>query len=70
MINFFPTHEQIANCAFFIYLNEGSPNGRQAEHWHQAETQLIADRFHDMLPALISGNSATHYAPVNKDAIY
>lgn len=55
MINFFLTHEQIANCAFFIYLNEGSPNDRQAEHWHQAETQLIADRFHDMLPALISG---------------
>ena len=39
-----PTHEEIAACAHRIYESEGRPNGRDLEHWLQAEAQLIAER--------------------------
>lgn len=50
-----PTHEEIAACAYFIYLNEGCPAGQQAEHWRQAEEQLVADRMHDALVMMSKG---------------
>jgi hypothetical protein len=71
MINLFPTHKEIAACAYFIYLKEGRPAGRQKEHWRQAEAQLIADRLvHDALPALIFGNSDACTAALMMDASY
>jgi len=30
--------------AYFTYVNEGSPLGRDVQHWLNAETQLIAER--------------------------
>jgi hypothetical protein len=39
-----PTHEEIAACAQAIYEREGRPQGRQMQHWLQAEAQLIAER--------------------------
>jgi hypothetical protein len=42
-----PTHEEIAACAYLIWINEGCPGGRDKEHWIQAETQLHATRAHD-----------------------
>jgi hypothetical protein len=39
-----PTHEEIAVCAQSIYEREGRPQGREVQHWLQAEAQLIAER--------------------------
>ena len=42
-----PTHDNIAACAFLIWVGEGRPDGRDREHWYQAETQLHITRAHD-----------------------
>jgi len=35
--------EQIATLSYLIWESEGCPEGRDAEHWAQAEAQLSAD---------------------------
>jgi hypothetical protein len=35
-----PSHEQIANLAYFIWMSEGCPKGRNKSNWHAAEEQL------------------------------
>ena len=50
--NVCPTRDEIATCAYFIYLNEGRPTDREEEHWSQAEAQLIGDRIHNVVLAL------------------
>ena len=37
-----PSPEEIAKCAFCIWEQEGKPEGREIEHWLQAEKQLAA----------------------------
>ena len=39
-----PTREEIAICAYSIYEAEGRPQGKDREHWWQAEIHLIAQR--------------------------
>jgi hypothetical protein len=39
-----PSREEIAFCAYCIYETEGRPQGKDQEHWLQAEAQLIAAR--------------------------
>lgn len=34
------TDMDIATCAYFIYVNEGCPAGREMDHWLQAEARL------------------------------
>ena len=34
---------QIAEAAYFLWLNEGKPEGRDAAHWHQAYAALADD---------------------------
>lgn len=34
-----PTHDQIAELAYQIYLYEGCPEGRSQEHWLMAEAR-------------------------------
>ena len=36
----YPTHEEIALCARAIWEKEGQPQGRELDHWLQAEAQL------------------------------
>jgi hypothetical protein len=36
-----PTEEWLAICAYFIWLSEGCPHGRDRDHWIQAEEQLL-----------------------------
>lgn len=36
-----PSPEEIAGKAYFIYVNEGYPQGRDVQHWLDAETQLV-----------------------------
>jgi hypothetical protein len=37
-----PTPEEIAECAYFLYLNSGRPEGRDLDNWLAAERQLTA----------------------------
>lgn len=34
------TDEEIATCAYHIYVSEGCPAGRDQEHWLAAEAEL------------------------------
>jgi hypothetical protein len=40
---FAPAPDEVARRAYFIYLNEGSPQGRDVDHWLAAEAELIAE---------------------------
>ncbi len=35
-----PSHEQIAECAYFIWLAEGQPSGQDVGHWCEAEAKV------------------------------
>jgi hypothetical protein len=35
-----PSPDEVARKAYEIYLQEGSPQGRDVQHWLQAESQL------------------------------
>jgi hypothetical protein len=37
-----PTHEQIAARAYEIFIERGRPEGRDLDHWLEAEAQLRA----------------------------
>jgi hypothetical protein len=41
---FAPSPEEVARRAYFCYVNEGSPEGRDVQHWLAAEAQLTAER--------------------------
>ena len=43
-IDFAPFPEEISRRAYFAYVNEGSPEGRQVQHWLDAEAELIKER--------------------------
>ena len=34
--------QRIRERAYQIWLDQGQPEGRDKEHWHQAETQIAA----------------------------
>jgi hypothetical protein len=34
------TEVEIATCAYFFYVNEGCPAGRELDHWLEAEARL------------------------------
>jgi len=36
--------DDVAREAYFTYVNDGSPSGRDVQHWLDAEAQLIAER--------------------------
>jgi len=42
--DFAPSADEVARRAYFSYVNEGSPQGRDVQHWLAAEAQLIAER--------------------------
>jgi Protein of unknown function (DUF2934) len=43
-VNFVPSPDEVARRAYFSYVNEGSPPGRDVQHWLEAEAQLLAER--------------------------
>ena len=43
-IDFVPSPDEVARRAYFTYVNQGSPPGRDVQHWLDAEAQLIAER--------------------------
>lgn len=44
-----PTHEEIAVCAYRIWLSEGCPQGQCLRHWIEAEEQLRMCCWHDIV---------------------
>ena len=43
-ISFTPSPDEVARKAYFSYVNEGSPQGHDVQHWLAAEADLIAER--------------------------
>jgi len=43
-IDFTPAPDEVARRAYFTYVNQGSPDGHEVQHWLQAEAELIAER--------------------------
>jgi hypothetical protein len=43
-IDFTPSCDEVARRAYFTYVNQGSPPGKDVQHWLAAEAELIAER--------------------------
>ena len=43
IINPKPSPEEVSRSAYFRYLNEGSPSGRDVQHWLEAEAHVMAE---------------------------
>jgi hypothetical protein len=43
-INFIPSPDEVARRAYFAYVNQGSAQGHEVQHWLQAEAELLAER--------------------------
>jgi DUF2934 family protein len=43
-INFTPSPDAVARKAYFSYVNQGSSQGHEVQHWLEAEAQLLAER--------------------------
>jgi Protein of unknown function (DUF2934) len=42
--DFVPSSDEVARKAYFAYVNQGSPQGHEVQHWLEAEKQLQAER--------------------------
>lgn len=43
-IDFTPAPDEVARRAYFTYVNQGSRDGHEVQHWLKAEADLIAER--------------------------
>ena len=43
-IDFVPSADEVARRAYFSYVNQGSLQGHDVQHWLAAEAELIAER--------------------------
>lgn len=43
-IKFAPAPDEVSRRAYFSYVNQGSLDGHEVEHWLKAEAELIAER--------------------------
>jgi hypothetical protein len=43
-IDFEPSPDEVARRAYFSYVNQGSRQGHEVQHWLAAEAQLLAER--------------------------
>jgi len=41
---FTPAPDEVARRAYFSYVNQGSLDGHEVQHWLAAEAELIAER--------------------------
>jgi hypothetical protein len=48
--DFVPAPDEVARKAYFAFENEGSPPGRDVQHWLKAEADLIAERNLSSIP--------------------
>ena len=42
--NFVPSPDEVSRRAYFSYVNQGSPQGHEVQHWLEAEKQLLEER--------------------------
>jgi hypothetical protein len=42
--DFAPSADEVARRAYFSYVNQGSLQGHEVQHWLAAESELIAER--------------------------
>jgi hypothetical protein len=42
--DFVPSPDAVARKAYFTYVNQGSSQGHEVQHWLAAEAELIAER--------------------------
>jgi hypothetical protein len=42
--SFAPSPDEVARKAYFSYVNQGSRDGHEVQHWLAAEAELIAER--------------------------
>ena len=52
-----PSHDQIAQRAYEIFVEHGRPEGRDIEHWLEAEAQLKQQQPHAASVARSAGTS-------------
>jgi Fe-S cluster biosynthesis and repair protein YggX len=43
-VDFAPAPDEVARRAYFSYVNQGSLDGHEVQHWLAAEAELIAER--------------------------
>jgi hypothetical protein len=43
-IDFAPAPDEVARRSYFSYVNQGSSQGHEVQHWLEAETQSVAER--------------------------
>lgn len=43
-IDFVPSPDEVARRAYFSYVNQGSSQGHEVQHWLKAEAELLAER--------------------------
>jgi Protein of unknown function (DUF2934) len=43
-IDFAPSPDEVARRAYFSYVNQGSLQGHEVQHWLAAEAELIRER--------------------------
>src|ERR1035437_6175482 len=43
-IDFAPSADEVARRAYFSYVNQGSLQGHEVQHWLEAEAQLLTER--------------------------
>jgi hypothetical protein len=43
-IDFAPSPDAVARKAYFSYVNQGSSQGHEVQHWLAAEAELLAER--------------------------
>jgi hypothetical protein len=43
-MGFNPSPDEVARKAYFTYVNQGSRDGHEVQHWLAAEAELIAER--------------------------
>jgi hypothetical protein len=43
-IDFMLSPDEVARRAYFSYVNQGSSQGHEVQHWLEAEAQLLAER--------------------------
>jgi hypothetical protein len=43
-IDFRPSRDEVARRAYSIFLDQGSPQGRDVQHWLEAEAQAMKAR--------------------------
>jgi Protein of unknown function (DUF2934) len=43
-IDFTPSPDEVARRAYFSYVNQGSSQGHEVQHWLEAEAQLLEER--------------------------